>query len=384
MNLQLGVSDGQGIQTGTRDVRRILMSVDAVGGVWRYVMDLSKSLQQRGVRAALIGFGPPPSPAQRAEAETAQLPLTWNDLPLDWMPGGLSALTDAKKAIRRASANFKADVIHVNSLAYAAPDLGAPVVAVAHSCIPTWWRAVRGEQAPACWRPHLSANAAGLRAAACIIAPSHAHARQMRVEYGGDLDIRVVYNASAGDLAVRQTREPIVFAAGRWWDDAKNARILDEAARRTKWPVVMAGSLNDPSGNAKIISHARALGSLDSKATQDWMRRASAFVAPSLYEPFGLAILEAASASTPLVLADIPTFRELWDGAALFAAPDDPDAFATAFEKLMNDARLRQALACRARAQASRFTLDRQTDAILSAYRAAADATAGTNLRSAV
>ena len=38
------------------------------------------------------------------------------------------------------------------------------------------------------------------------------------------------------------------------------------------------------------------------------------------YEPFGLAVLEAAQAGCALLLSDIPTFRELWDGAALFVA----------------------------------------------------------------
>ena len=39
------------------------------------------------------------------------------------------------------------------------------------------------------------------------------------------------------------------------------------------------------------------------------------------YEPFGLAVLEAAQAGCALVLSDIPTFRELWDGAAMFVPP---------------------------------------------------------------
>ena len=42
------------------------------------------------------------------------------------------------------------------------------------------------------------------------------------------------------------------------------------------------------------------------------------FVSVSRYEPFGLAVLEAAHAGCALVLSDIPTFRELWQGAASF------------------------------------------------------------------
>ena len=46
--------------------------------------------------------------------------------------------------------------------------------------------------------------------------------------------------------------------------------------------------------------------------------RCPIFVSAARYEPFGLAVLEAAQAGCALVLSDIPTFRELWDGAALF------------------------------------------------------------------
>ena len=44
------------------------------------------------------------------------------------------------------------------------------------------------------------------------------------------------------------------------------------------------------------------------------------------YEPFGLAVLEAAQAGCALVLSDIPTFRELWNGAAQFVPPGDDAA----------------------------------------------------------
>ena len=58
------------------------------------------------------------------------------------------------------------------------------------------------------------------------------------------------------------------------------------------------------------------------------MARASVFAAPARYEPFGLGILEAALTGCALVLGDIDSLRELWDGAAEFVDPDDPAALA--------------------------------------------------------
>ena len=58
------------------------------------------------------------------------------------------------------------------------------------------------------------------------------------------------------------------------------------------------------------------------------------FVSAARYEPFGLAVLEAAQAGCALVLSDIPTFRELWDGAALFFVPGDDRALAANLDAL--------------------------------------------------
>ena len=69
----------------------------------------------------------------------------------------------------------------------------------------------------------------------------------------------------------------------------------------------------------------------------NWYAKASVFASVSRYEPFGLAVLEAAQAGCALVLSDIPTFRELWDGAALFVPPEDPVALAEALRNTLQD-----------------------------------------------
>jgi len=79
-------------------------------------------------------------------------------------------------------------------------------------------------------------------------------------------------------------------------------------------------------------------------------------------------VLEAAIAGAALVLADIPTFRELWDGAALFAAPGHPDAFAAAINRLADDVALRRRLSGRATAIARRHTIAREAEGTLAVY----------------
>jgi glycosyltransferase involved in cell wall biosynthesis len=99
------------------------------------------------------------------------------------------------------------------------------------------------------------------------------------------------------------------------------------------------------------------------------MRRSSVFVSASLSEPFGLAALEAARARNALVLADIPTYRELWEGAALFADPKDAEAIAAAINRLCGDDDMRARLADRATERSKRFDLPSQAEAMASLYR---------------
>lgn len=85
------------------------------------------------------------------------------------------------------------------------------------------------------------------------------------------------------------------------------------------------------------------------------MQRAAIFVAPAVYEPFGLTVLEAASAGCALVLADIPSFRELWQGAALFVPPNDRNALFDALQQMSRNEMARRTLQQRAVLRARRY-----------------------------
>src|SRR5207248_306231 len=84
--------------------------------------------------------------------------------------------------------------------------------------------------------------------------------------------------------------------------------------------------------------------------------------------PFGLGVLEAAQAGCALVLSDIPTFRELWEGAALFAPPEDPAAFADAFDKLLADPEEAEWLGRLARVRAARYSVEAMVSGTLELY----------------
>src|SRR5207248_6075453 len=96
----------------------------------------------------------------------------------------------------------------------------------------------------------------------------------------------------------------------------------------------------------------RPLGSLSPPHFADWLARAAIYALPARYEPFGLSVLEAAQAGCALVLGDIPSLRENWDGAAVFVSPDSPPELEAALAALIREPQRRDRLAARPRARA--------------------------------
>ena len=229
---------------------------------------------------------------------------------------------------------------------------------MAHSCLRSWFDAVQGRAVPPdlAWQAELTAR--GLAAADLVVAPSEAHGAALRRLYGIGR-VAVVANASGSPMTA-WSDGPAAIAAARWWDEGKGAATLDAAAGLTRVPVRMIGALCGPQGQVAHMRHARATGRLPHADTLAALARAGVFVSPSLYEPFGLAALEAARAARPLLLADIPTYREIWGGAACFFPPRDPAALAAALDALWADPARRRTLGQRAQARARGFSLAAQ------------------------
>ena len=353
--------------------KRVLVTLDAVGGIWRYAVDLALALDKAGIRILLVGAGPSAGQARIAACIGSGIEIIWTDLPLDWMCDHPEQLADVPAELMRIAKHWRADLLHLNQPAQAAGlSRDLPVLVAAHSCVVTWWRAARDEQFPESWFWQRRLNLDGLTRADLVVTPSRSHAAAVRLAYGPLPSIQVVYHASTLSESITAKGE-FVLSAGRWWDDGKNGRTLDQAAALSSLPVLIAGPLVGPNGERAVVRHAEHLGDLSASDMAHWMRQAPIFAAPSLYEPFGLAVLEAAANGAALVLADIPTFRELWHDAALFVPARNAAAFADAFDALTKDMALRARMAGLARQRAGTFSRQRQSDAMLQTYRVATE-----------
>ncbi|HET7884389.1 MAG TPA: glycosyltransferase family 4 protein, partial [Acetobacteraceae bacterium] len=208
---------------------RVMMTVDAVGGVWRYAVDLAHALQRVGAECLLVGLGPAPSEIQRRECDARGIALTWTDEPLDWMEeeAALDGTGDALVALAR---EWGADVLHLNAASQAAGmPCALPVVVTSHSCVATWWAAVKGTPLPPGWRWQQALTARGLARADAVMVPTASHGRAIADVYGTGVRRHIVANAT-DDAEASGERRACVLAAGRWWDAAKNVRTLDAAA----------------------------------------------------------------------------------------------------------------------------------------------------------
>jgi len=158
--------------------------------------------------------------------------------------------------------------------------------------------------------------------------------------------VRVVSNAvDHPDEAPR--REPPatqdVLYAGSFMP-YKNVETLARAMHRLPgWRLRLLSRASDATrAELEALAPAGALdfmGGASDEAYAAALRDARALVTASREEGFGLPVLEAMAAGTPVAVSDIPIFREITGGHAEFFDPASPDSAAAAIERLADDTR---------------------------------------------
>ncbi|HEU0016244.1 MAG TPA: glycosyltransferase family 4 protein [Longimicrobium sp.] len=351
---------------------KILLTTDTAGGVWDHTVTLARRLDAAGHEVLVAVLGEP------RDERLAHLPegvqVVWREYRLEWMPDAEADVAAAGEWLRGLAEVWSPDVVHLNQLAYAVHDVPAPVLTAVHSDVLSWFPHVNGCEAPADhWRAYGQWLRAGLRAADAVVTPTAYQAELTRRYYGVEVT-RVIHNGIAfGGEEPAERAEPLVLSVGRLWDRGKGADVLDEAAGLLGAgapPIHVIGETTAPHGEVCSVRTVTAHGRVERAQVDEWMRRASLYVAPSRYEPFGLAPLEAALHGCALVLSDIGTFRELWDGCAEFFPSGDARALAQAIRRVSSDETRRERLAKAARTRAMRrYTAARMAAEYIDLYR---------------
>lgn len=355
---------------------RVYLTADVVGGVWDYTATLASGLCEAGheVRVAVLG-----SPDRdRLSLLPGSAEVVAADYRLEWMPDAADDVRRAGEWLAADARAWGADIVHLNQMSYAVNDFGVPTVVAIHSDVLSWFSETRGMAAPAEWDDYAGSVRAGLAAATMVVTPSRYQSELTRLHLGRGAD-RVIHNGARPAPHTRppsgppvSARQPVVVSVGRTWDEAKGMGVLDDAIGLLACEALdvhVLGATAGPNGERFAAKHVRTHGPVPRSTVEGWLSRASVYVGASRYEPFGLAPLEAAMHRTALVLSDIGSFRELWDGCAEFFPGGNAAALADVLRDLARDPDRRDRLAEAARQRAlDAFTADRFTAAYLDLY----------------
>ncbi len=348
------------------------MTTDTVGGVWTYSLELAQALLAHDVEIVLATMGPLPTPEQIAEAESVRsITLHTSAYRLEWMDDPWRDVERAGEWLLDLERQVRPDIVHLNGYAHGALNWSAPCVIAGHSCVFSWWHAVKREPPPDLWDRYRQEVRRGLRAAQPVMAPTEAMLSSLIQHYGPLPQARVIPNCRRGSIFHGGPKEPLVLAAGRAWDEAKNIAALERAAPKLAWPVYVAGEEEHPNGGAMDLHHVHKLGKLSTRQMIDWYARASIYALPARYEPFGLSALEAALSGCALVLGDIPSLREVWGDAAVFVAPDGDTQLEAAINELASDHVRLGEMSDRAWLRAKRYSPERMARQYMDALRQA-------------
>jgi glycogen synthase len=355
------------------ELRRILLTGDTAGGVWTFTLELAEGLIRRGIDICLATFGPHVSDSQkRAAAAINGLQWVHHTSKLEWMEEPWQDLESAGTWLTHVVRKYDPDLIHLNTLCHGGLFRRVPVVSTLHSCVDAWWLAVKGTKLPPTWARYRQEAKFSLASSALVTAPS----RTALADAGRFYDIatsegQVVYNGRSAAIFRTEAKEPFILSAGRLWDEAKNVRMLASLAAGLKWPVYLAGDALVSGEEDATFPGCHLLGQLGTSELSAWYARAAIYVLPARYEPFGLSILEAALSRCALVLGDIPSLREVWQDAASFVSPDNPESLTATLERLVSDQAHRESMSELALSRARHFTQSRMMAGYLSAYRSA-------------
>ena len=345
-------------------------------GVRRYVNALAPALAALGAPLDLVVLGGPAASVPPGLAHQPAPPHPPTNL--GWTVVGLPI------AARRAGV----DLLHAP--AYTAPvGLRTPVVVTIHDVSyerhPEWYPYRRDWLRRAFYR-------ASARSATRVVTDSMFSASEIHAAYDIPLDridvvpLGVVTRSDAGTSVASDVAPPFVLHVGDLHQRRNLAVVVDAvvALRRQGGPaagltLVLAGvdrglvdTLHARASTAAAPEAVVALGVVSDARLDALYRDAAALVYPSLYEGFGLPVLEAMARGTAVIASRASSIPEVLGDAGVLVDPGDAGAWIAALHAIIGDPARRTALAAAGTARAANFTWARTAQATYEVYLRAA------------
>lgn len=305
---------------------RILMTTDTVGGVWTFTKELCQEFLLNGHSVALVSFGRAPKAEQnRWCANTAHhyekdFVYYSTTIPLEWMKANSSSYSAAEGLLLKLADSFAPDIFHSNQYCFGKLPIDVPKLITAHSDVLSWADSCcsGGLEKSAWLTQYKSLVEEGLELADALSAPTRWMLQALERHFPIHPPAKVILNGrNLPATAYDDQRSLQALCVGRLWDKGKNLALLTS----THFPLPIYAIGERQLDEAIALGNTGCttlLGPMVERDLLSQMRKSSIYIAPSVYEPFGLAPLEAGLCGCALLLNDIPSFHEVWKDAAIY------------------------------------------------------------------
>ena len=337
---------------------KILMTTDTIGGVWNYSLQLCRALASHNVKIHLLGLGASPTEYQMQEARKCHnLTFYPTNFKLEWMDNPWDDIAKIEDKIEKLINLVKPDLLHFNNYINCGQCWSIPKITVYHSCVQTWWQAVKGTNVPPEWNRYLDLLEAAVNSSDVVVFPTE-ELRKMAFKVNRIYaNSKVIPNGRDTGATGNIEKENIILCTGRIWDEAKNLMSLCAIADQLPWPIYVAGENAHPETCEKIqLGNVRFLGKLNAQELNFWLERTEIYINPALYEPFGLAVLEAAKAGCALALSNLGTLQEVWSENACYFNPRKEEEFVECILELIENETTRKEYQRKAKTQAEKYS----------------------------
>ena len=339
-------------------------SMSRPGGVQGQVLGLARELRHLGVDVRVVGpcDGPPPAPGVVCVGPTVEWHSNGSVAPI---ATGADAARKTTEAIR----TIEPDLVHLHEPAVPGPclstliDFDGPMVGTFHAS---------GELLHMWARPAMKGLMARLTTRVVV---SKAARETASINWSGQYE--VLWNGIEIDrfagAAPTPSDWPAVFFVGRH-EPRKGLSVLLNAWRGLERDAVLWVASHGPQTKdlqKRKVAKVEWLGSISDQELAQRMRGATVFCAPSLNnESFGVVLLEAMAAGTPIVASAIEGYQNVAraDREALLVEPGDVDALRAALRRLLDDKARREELVADGRARAAEFSMARLAQRYVEIY----------------
>jgi phosphatidylinositol alpha-mannosyltransferase len=341
-------------------------SLSRPGGVQGQVLGLARELRKFGIDVRVIGpcDGPPPDPSVIDVGPTVE----WES------NGSIAPIAPGRSTARRTLEvlrGFDPDLVHLHEPPVPGPCLSAligfngPMVGTFHAS---------GELGHSFARPPLRSLMTTRLSAR--IAVSEAARDTAVLNWNGD-DYVVLWNGieidGIANTPPAPTQRPAVLFVGRHEPRKGLAVLLDAWAKLDRDAELWVAGVGPQTDELRSrgVPNVEWLGTVTDRKRNARMRGATIFCAPALgQESFGVVLLEAMAAGTPVVASDIEGYQNVAraDVDALLVAPGDPEILGSALRFLLDDAGARERFVASGRERAQEFSMPRLAQRYLELY----------------